>query len=228
MLRNIRQRITSHLHGPSSATIISLVALFVALGGTTYAAVNLPANSVGTKQIKNGAVAEAKLKNNAVTSAKVKDYSLLAKDFKRGQIPAGPQGAQGVQGPPGPFPDPVQHGMTLRGLWGHTWTATAAGQSDFLFYSYGGFRLASAPTPHYIAAGQAAPDGCTGGTFADPRADPGNLCVYEFDRHNASSQPKVCSIDTCPGSEDKGFQVAVTSAGAGDVWARGSWAVTAP
>ena len=35
---------------------ISLTALFVALGGTSYAAFSLPAGSVGTKQLRNGAV----------------------------------------------------------------------------------------------------------------------------------------------------------------------------
>lgn len=70
---------------------IGLLALFVALSGTSYAAVTLPRNSVGTAQ----------LKANAVTSAKVKDRSLLAKDFKAGQLPAGAQGPQGTQGPKG-------------------------------------------------------------------------------------------------------------------------------
>ena len=35
---------------------IALTALFVALGGTSYAAFSLPAGSVGTKQLRNGAV----------------------------------------------------------------------------------------------------------------------------------------------------------------------------
>jgi hypothetical protein len=83
---------------PSPALVIALIALFVALGGTGYAALKLPKNSVGTKQ----------LKNNAVTGVKVKNGSLTSSDFKLGQIPAGPQGpqgpqgAQGVQGVPGP------------------------------------------------------------------------------------------------------------------------------
>jgi hypothetical protein len=48
---------------PSPALVISLIALFVALGGTSYAAITaLPKNSVGTAQIKNGAVTAAKLK----------------------------------------------------------------------------------------------------------------------------------------------------------------------
>jgi hypothetical protein len=47
---------------PSPALVISLIALFVALGGTSYAAITrLPVNSVGTAQIKNNAVTGKKL-----------------------------------------------------------------------------------------------------------------------------------------------------------------------
>jgi hypothetical protein len=81
---------------------VALVALFVALGGGAYAAVSMPANSVGSKQLKNGAVIASKLANNAITSAKVKDGSLLAQDFAAGQLPAGPKGATGAMGPQGP------------------------------------------------------------------------------------------------------------------------------
>jgi hypothetical protein len=50
------------LRGPSPAFVISVIALFVALGGTTYAAAtSLPINSVGTPQLKAGAVTPAKL-----------------------------------------------------------------------------------------------------------------------------------------------------------------------
>jgi hypothetical protein len=46
----------------SPALVISLIALFVALGGTSYAAITtLPANSVGTKQLKTAAVTGTKL-----------------------------------------------------------------------------------------------------------------------------------------------------------------------
>jgi hypothetical protein len=87
---------------PSPALVVALVALFVALGSGAYAAINLPANSVGTKQLKNGAVTNKKLRNNSVTSTKVKDYSLRAKDFKPGQLPAGTRGRLGTTGPQGP------------------------------------------------------------------------------------------------------------------------------
>lgn len=62
----------------------------MAMGGTGYA-LSLPRASVGAKQLKQG----------AVTSKKVKNASLLKKDFKAGQLPAGPQGPAGAAGPRG-------------------------------------------------------------------------------------------------------------------------------
>ena len=88
------------LQRPNPALVVALIALSVALGGTGYAAVALPANSVGTKQ----------LKKNAVTSAKVKNSSLVAADFKAGQLRAGPPGVPGAQGPQGPKGDKGEPG----------------------------------------------------------------------------------------------------------------------
>ena len=84
-MRNLKSR------RPSPALVVSVIALSVALGGTSYAAIVLPANSVGTKQIKK----------NAVTTAKVKDGSLLRADFGAGQLPPGATGATGATGPKG-------------------------------------------------------------------------------------------------------------------------------
>jgi len=78
---------------------VGLLALFVAMSGTAYAAA-LPRNSVGTVQ----------LKHNAVASTTVQDHSLLRKDWKAGQLQTGPRGyagphgawgPMGLQGPPG-------------------------------------------------------------------------------------------------------------------------------
>jgi hypothetical protein len=74
------------------SNVVACLALFIALGGASYAAFKLPKNSVGAKQ----------LKKNAVTGAKVKDGSLLARDFKAGQLPAGAVGPRGPVGPAGP------------------------------------------------------------------------------------------------------------------------------
>jgi hypothetical protein len=73
------------------ANVVSTLALAVALGGTGYAAVALPKDSVGNRQ----------LKANAVASSKVRDGTLLSKDFKAGQLRAGPRGPAGAPGPKG-------------------------------------------------------------------------------------------------------------------------------
>ena len=51
--------------------VVALIALMVALAGTTYAAVNLPKGSVGAKQLKKSAVTKAKIRRNAVTKTKI-------------------------------------------------------------------------------------------------------------------------------------------------------------
>jgi hypothetical protein len=56
---------------PTASMVISLVALFVALGGVGYAAVSIPDNSVGTNQLRNGAVSNAKIRDNAVNYKKI-------------------------------------------------------------------------------------------------------------------------------------------------------------
>ena len=78
---------------PSAALVVSLVALFVALGGTTYAATTLPKNSVGTAQLRDGAVTKTKLSAKTVTA-------LRGNRGPRG-VP-GPQGSSGSTGAPGP------------------------------------------------------------------------------------------------------------------------------
>ena len=91
------------LRRPSPAMIVACLALLVALGGTSVAAVSQVArNSVGTPQLRNNAVTNPKIRNNAINSAKVANRSLLRSDFAPGQLPAGPVGPQGPAGPAGP------------------------------------------------------------------------------------------------------------------------------
>lgn len=69
------------------ANLVAYLALVIALGGTSYAAVQLPRNSVGAPQIKKNAVAQVELRRNAVTSAKVKNRSLRTGDLAVGVLP---------------------------------------------------------------------------------------------------------------------------------------------
>jgi hypothetical protein len=86
---------------PSPAMAVALIALFVALGGSSYAAVTLAKNSVKAKQIAPNAVRASEIKASAVRSAEVRNGSLLAQDFKTGQLPAGPKGDKGDTGEKG-------------------------------------------------------------------------------------------------------------------------------
>jgi hypothetical protein len=70
--------------------IVAVVALIVAMGGTSYAAITLPRNSVGDRQIRAG----------AVRSSEVRDRSLGIRDLSR-RARAALRGAQGPPGPPG-------------------------------------------------------------------------------------------------------------------------------
>jgi hypothetical protein len=87
---------------PSPALGVALLALFVALGGTSYATVaSVPDNSVGTAQIKNDSVTRAKIAHESLTSVLVKNGSLEAVDFAPGQLPSGPVGPAGPKGDKG-------------------------------------------------------------------------------------------------------------------------------
>src|SRR5262249_54188836 len=66
---------------------LALLALFIALGGTSYAALSLPKNSVGSAQIRPGAVQKYHLAQPALAALKGK---------------AGARGAAGPEGPLGP------------------------------------------------------------------------------------------------------------------------------
>ncbi len=68
-MRHLRGRLTF-------ANVVSCLALFVALGGASYAALKPAKNSIGAKQLKKNAVTTAKVKNEAITAAKVKKGTL--------------------------------------------------------------------------------------------------------------------------------------------------------
>ena len=87
MLRRMRDRMTY-------ANVVATLALFVALGGSSYAALTLPKRSVGTQQLRTGAVA----------SRAVADRSLELRDISRATRASlsGKQGVTGPQGPAGP------------------------------------------------------------------------------------------------------------------------------
>jgi hypothetical protein len=209
-------------HRPSPATVLAALALVMALGGTGYAAITLPANSVGTTQ----------LKKDAVTSLKVKNGSLLKADFKAGQVPAGATGpagpagpagaagaagAAGPAGPAGPFPDALPSGKTVRGAYNIGATAAAAGALANTSISFI-YALGAAPTVKIVLQGAAAPAECPGNaTF--PQAQAGVLCIYEESRTNTAGV-------TLNAVNRSGATIFVNSTAAGGFFSYGTWAAT--
>ncbi len=88
MLAKLRNRITY-------ANVVGTLALFVALGGTSYAAIVVTGKNI---------------KDSTITTKDVKNQSLLAADFKPGQVPQGPQGERGLPGEPGQTGPPGEDG----------------------------------------------------------------------------------------------------------------------
>lgn len=97
----------SKLRLPSAtyANVMSTVAVFIALGGVSWAAVTLPKDSVGATQ----------LRANAVTGAKVKNGSIGPSDLSASAKVAGPQGPAGAPGPAGPT-GPAGSNATVDGV----------------------------------------------------------------------------------------------------------------
>lgn len=124
MLTRIRARLTY-------ANVTASLALFIALGGASYAAVQLPRNSVGSAQIRTG----------AVSSTEVKDRSLRLRDISpttRTQL-SGKQGPQGPAGPAGATGAPAtRFTAAVRASGGFDrGTATSGGRTGIGTYEVG-------------------------------------------------------------------------------------------
>jgi hypothetical protein len=227
------------------ANVIACSALFVALGGTGYAALSLPKNSVGNLQLKPG----------AVNSAKVADRSLKAIDFAADQLPAGatgpagaagatgpqgPAGAAGANGrngsdgtngtngetgPAGPFPELLPSGKTIRGAWALSGPGTGLAETALSFV----WPLAAAPAVVRVPLGGPNPAGCPGSP-ASPTASPGYLCVYVGVQTGPTDFTQLNFYDPADrvnASSVQGVVLYANGTGAG-LWEQaGTWAVTA-
>ncbi len=108
------------------ANVVASLALFVALGGVSYAATSLPKGSVGSKQIRAEAVRTRKIADGAVTAAK------LAKGVRERLAPVG--GASAVTTTTS-TPESVKHAESAdrAATAGHAETAdkaTTAGHAE--------------------------------------------------------------------------------------------------
>jgi hypothetical protein len=122
MLRRVLDRLTY-------ANVVATLALFIALGGTSYAALKLPKNSVSSTQIKTGAVHSSEISDRTI---RLQDLSTSARRSLRGQT-----GAQGAPGPAGPAgPAAVKHFAAVSAAGGFVRGDAKSGGRDSAIGTY--------------------------------------------------------------------------------------------
>jgi hypothetical protein len=91
---------------PRHGTIVAYLALFITLGGVSWAAIRLPAASVGTRELKAGAVTKSKLADGVAVRGRRGRRGVAGATGPRGPAgvagAAGSAGADGREGPKGP------------------------------------------------------------------------------------------------------------------------------
>jgi hypothetical protein len=139
-MKTLRPRLTF-------ANVVSCLALFVALGGSAYAATQLPKNSVGTKQLKDGAVTQAKLAKGVGAGAG-------ERGTEGRQGPVGPQGSPGAPGSPGtPGGSGATHVVVRRAL-GNEFEAVANCEPGEVATGGGGFTDTEAQGGGFLASSE--------------------------------------------------------------------------
>lgn len=222
-------------HKPSPALVISIVALIVALGGTGYAALNVPNGSVGTAQLRDGAVSTRKLRNGAVTAAKINARKLTVANAlhadRANTASTATTAISAVSATTANGVGTLASGQTERGTWFLSdWAETGTDGSAVSAITFP-IPLAQPPASvHYIELLQPTPAGCSGNVL-NPGAAPGNLCVFEGRAFNASGvrgieDPTDSQLNSSQRFGTGVYMLGTNGPGEGDTG--GSWAVTAP
>jgi hypothetical protein len=102
VMRRLRGRLTY-------ANVTASLALFITLGGTGYAAVTLPRNSVGRTQLRNNAVGTQELRTGAVRSSDIRNRTIRLSDLAKSTRTA-------LAGAPGPTGPAGQDAVTYRAI----------------------------------------------------------------------------------------------------------------
>jgi len=105
------------------------------------------------------------------------DGSNGAKGATGDEGPKGPTGDEGATGPTGTFgSEPLPSGETLTGTWVLPEGAYSVTQISFPIPLPA--PIAGSENVELLAVGEEGGENCTGGTVADPKADPGFICLY--------------------------------------------------
>ena len=206
---------------------VALVALVVAASGGAYAAVkNSPPTISACVHHKGG---ELYVAHKCARHDKRLRWDVTGPRGIQGeqgvmglQGAAGQPGGRGIQGPPGPFVATLPSGKTLTG----DYRTTSEGGVFVADTQSFAFPLASKPSVHFVGIGATPPAQCPG-TASNPKAAPGNLCVYATEGSISATAVNIFNPETNegPDASPRGFSIADADS---DTFSTGSWAVTAP
>jgi hypothetical protein len=248
---NLEEERMRRFNTSTAALGVAMTALFVALGGPAWAL-----KQIGVTRIKNGSITTAKLANGAVTSSKLAAGAVTTQKIANGAVTGSKMNLSGVTVPNAtnaanaghasmadnanalngkssasfvPYSGTIPSGTTVTGNW---YAAPSDPGSTHL-----GFDEITLPAEATVAIdsahanmGAGTTNGgdndstCTGSNTS-PTAPAGKLCFYAGFQVGLSDLSAFAS----GGDQSHGAAVRVTSDGvAGNHYARGSWAYTAP
>ena len=237
-MRRIRSQLTY-------ANVISTLCLVLILGGgAAYAA-----NTVFSTDIVDGEVKTSDLASNAVGTGKIGNNQVFSNDVRDDSLPEGGlSGADIRESTLGKVPNAggldglrssafhrydgtVPSGTTIRGLVAVGGSAADGSHTLFTAVSFP-VRAAndiSQGDAHIDNRDEPTPETCSG-TFYNPTAPPGNVCVYLTGSNNAGGATGAYDAGA---PSPYGFLLVVDPQNAGGgvanhTWAQGSWAYTAP
>jgi hypothetical protein len=221
--------------------VIAVVALVFAMAGGAWAAKGVIITKLS--QISPGVQKQLKGKQGNTGAAGSQGAAGPAgpagpKGDAGAQGDKGATGAKGATGNAGPEGSPWTAGGTLPSGRTETgsWVApnSAAGSSAALITFTIPLPVAELGPGVYMAEGEAAKPGCTGGTAKDPKANPGFLCVYTG-LGKFKDKDQVATIKsgealgaTSAGVSKTGAVLLGEEPNGGLGFAAGTWAVTAP
>jgi hypothetical protein len=249
---------TRRLLPPSPALVISILALIMSMAGTGYAALRLPSNSVGSDQLRRG----------AVNGSKVKDHSLTGSDIALDALGTVPSAANADHATSADTALSAANATNATSATNATNATTAVKSTNAA--NLGGFpaadyervdatlpsghaesgdygiRTANTTTTGFIDTSVTFPTplasrvpptkivvtGQTGTTHCTGpgHADPGFLCIYEISTSNVASPPSVFEFEEqFPQNESGNFGFDMEWRVTGaSAFSIGTWTVTAP
>ena len=187
------------------------------LGANAVLPGNLGNGIITTAKLGDGAVIAAKIKNGVVTTNKLQNEAVTTAKLGKGSVTLAKLADEVA-----PLLGTLKSGQTLRGVFdlGSTGVAEETTRGVVSFQ----FPLLNPPTVTVLKKGETSANcaGLGGGTT--PAATGGNLCVYITESSNLDEAVPL----TIEANNRLGFGLVAKAKGAGEYYAYGQWAVTAP